>query len=213
MLDPRSVYFVITYSAIFTFPFTFPDIGVSFFPQFFQAMMQAGVESMYFSLDDVTERSSPQGHAVVECTTASWTHQYTNGYKVVLRGSLTCHVVLSNTPAECSGLQQAKHWTKIENLQFRADFRNICMATDRGLQKESPGASFPTIPVFAPDEGWFENQGVVWVPCEEHIESLHCFGFPMATSRIIEVRLCCLCERPREELMAYCLSLQYQCNQ
>jgi hypothetical protein len=169
-------------------------------------MMQAGVESMYFSLDDVTERSSPQGHAVVECTTASWTHQYTNGYKVVLRGSLTCHVALSNTPAECGGPQQAKHWTKIENLQFRADFHNICMATDRGLQKESPGAPFPTIPVSAPGQGWFEGQGGVWVPCEGHIQPPNRFGIPSDTFRLIEVRLCCLRERPREELMAYRLS-------
>ncbi|KAI6023185.1 hypothetical protein PISMIDRAFT_335889 [Pisolithus microcarpus 441] len=98
------------------------EIISTILPRFFQVTTQAGVKSMTFSFEDTCERLVDQALTVVECGTALWTYNYTNGYIVTLRGPLVVHMLLCPIPGSSSTPpQRLQHSLKIGHFQFDAN--------------------------------------------------------------------------------------------
>ncbi|KAI6023184.1 hypothetical protein PISMIDRAFT_335888 [Pisolithus microcarpus 441] len=98
------------------------EFGDSMLPIFFLVTARSGVKSMTLALGGARERLVDQAYTVVECGTALWTYNYTNGYIVTLRGPLIVHMLSCPVPGSSSTPPQRLQYSlKIGHFQFDAN--------------------------------------------------------------------------------------------
>lgn len=126
----------------------------------------------------------------VECTRATWTFTYLNGYTINLRGTFTAHVRLipgSHEPSRVwSSNAHPGYNMKIVQLFFDAETQEKYLSVDviaRGRIPEAPGLT-------QPEEGEDDTRmnGVAIVNAHVPVEPVNAFGIPQATMRCLEVR-------------------------
>ncbi|KAL4080026.1 LIM-domain binding protein [Scleroderma yunnanense] len=126
-------------------------------------MTQSGIKSMSLSFDGARERLSSQNCAVVECDSAVWTHNYTSGSTVTLRGPLTVHVRICPHANQTPTRSQRLAWSlKFYHFQFSSFIHEKFYTTpspNRVLSQQR-----------AEEEGIWENP----------------FGIPQAALRCLE---------------------------
>ncbi|KAL4063718.1 LIM-domain binding protein-domain-containing protein, partial [Scleroderma citrinum] len=141
------------------------QISVPILSYFFREMTQSGIKSMSLSFDGARERLSSQNCAVVECDSAVWTHNYTSGSTVTLRGPLTVHVRICPHANQTPTRSQRLAWSlKFYHFQFSSFIHEKFYTTpspNRVLSQQR-----------AEEEGIWENP----------------FGIPQAALRCLEVR-------------------------
>ncbi|KAI6040700.1 LIM-domain binding protein-domain-containing protein [Pisolithus marmoratus] len=178
------------------------EIGYSILPRFFLVTTVAGVKSMTLSLDGARERLVNQAHAVVECVSAVWTYQYTNGYTVTLRGPLTVHILLYPAAGPTPNPpQQYAYSLKIEHFQFDANMHEKFISLDAisgNRVLEAPKTPRPRnnptpTPNGAPgthrteeDRQW-EEPRVLIHSASIPGEPVNAFGIPQVTMRCLEL--------------------------
>lgn len=172
-------------------------------PRFFLVTSQAGVESMTLALDGARERLINGSHAMVECVAAVWTFNYSNGYKVTLRGPLTAHVLVFPSPPGAANNPPFSPYTfKFENLQFDANLHDKYIALESIMgqrsMEEAPktprirNTPTPTVNGTAAQQRAEEDKK--WEEPRVNIERasipgepVNAFGIPQATMRCLEV--------------------------
>lgn len=121
------------------------------------------------------------GHAIVDCMSAVWTHRYTTGHIVTLRGPLTAHLVICLRAPQPSGAPP--YMLKFEDFELEVHSHETHVALDAKRKAEDfpPGAEDH-------NRGWEEPRLVIEngsIPA--HPVSV--FGIPQATMRCLEVSL------------------------
>ena len=168
------------------------EIGFPILSRFFLVTSQSGVKSMSISIDGARERVITPSHALVECATASWTFQYTNGYNITLRGPLTADVVVQ--PHASSGQQLppnsvSTYTLKLERLQFDAFVHEKFLSLDSisGERIAESPRGMPASPGQTEDPNRFDEAKYVYERATIPAEPINAFGIPQATMRCLEV--------------------------
>ncbi|KAJ8502075.1 hypothetical protein ONZ51_g198 [Trametes cubensis] len=168
------------------------EIGFPILSRFFLVTSQSGVKSMSISIDGARERVITPSHALVECATASWTFQYTNGYNITLRGPLTADVVVQ--PHASSGQQLppnsvSTYTLKLERLQFDAFVHEKFLSLDSisGERIAESPRGMPASPGQTEDPNRFDEAKYVYERATIPAEPINAFGIPQATMRCLEL--------------------------
>lgn len=172
------------------------EISNPVIPRFFLVTAQSGVKSMSLNLDGARERVISHTHAAVECTHATWTYHYTNGYIVTLRGPLTAHVWA--VPS-----QGREVWSyRFDQLAFDANFHDKYLNMDAILGQRIPDSPRSPRALPAPlvngnveqdDDRRYDDPRCIIENASLPAEPVNAFGIPQATMRCLEVRLSMSC--------------------
>jgi LIM-domain binding protein len=156
---------------------------------------------MTLSLDGPREHTIDSSKCVIECVNAVWTYKYTNGYTIVLRGPLICHIVVGPPSTPGGGqpvhpaAQRQPYSLKILSLSFDANFHDKYLALDAiagDRIQESPRARNP--PVGSSANALQVEEENLWVKPKVKLDGawipedpVNAFGIPQTVMRCLEV--------------------------
>lgn len=138
---------------------------------------------MSFNIDGARERVVNHQYSVVECTGATWTFKYNNGYIVILRGPLTAHVYALQTR------DPAQPWKwKFFSLLFDSNTHEKYVSIE-AIEGIRLGPSSPQLADgHDEDDRRFDEPRISIRDAKLPPEPVNAFGIPQATMRCLEVR-------------------------
>ncbi|KAG8935885.1 hypothetical protein FRC02_005884 [Tulasnella sp. 418] len=147
-------------------------------PRFFLSYFNSGVHSISISMNGARETLSNVGESLVECTFASFTYSFENGYVVVHTGPLRAHVlVVPVDPQSMDALGNAPNYhLKFIFVEFSAKkvVKQIHVDCIRSL-------SAPTRRPQSPQSGTIQSSPTMMTNGIESNQNLSMTGLPMSS--------------------------------
>ncbi|KDQ12686.1 hypothetical protein BOTBODRAFT_633671 [Botryobasidium botryosum FD-172 SS1] len=173
------------------------DITEPRLPRFYFSSFCAGVTSIHLTLNGARESSHAPGEALIECTAATWTYTFANGYVITLMGPLRAHVVVVPQPPTLHGPQlhslkfsyvefSSSRFTKTFNIDAIEGTRSLGPISPSG----SPHAPNTSGPQASPNGMQPKKNEEYHVLIDRAVlppEPVNAFGIPQATMRCLEV--------------------------